>query len=172
MKDSLRRWDDAIARWEKALVAVMLSTMIILALLQVLLRNAFATGISWGDPLVRNLVLWVGFIGATMATKEGKHINLDVVSRWIGGGGLWLVHAVVHFSSFCVCAILTYAALLFVINEARSGAVTFLMVPVWVPELVLPVTFGLMTLRFGLASATALATHRSSGSTHEGPSVP
>lgn len=172
MRDSLHRWDDAIARSEKALVVVMLGIMILLALLQVLLRNAFATGISWGDALVRNLVLWVGFIGATMATKEGKHINLDVVSRWIGGGWLWLVQAVVHLFSIFVCAVLTYAALLFVINEARSGAVTFLRVPVWVPELVIPLTFGLMTLRFGLASARDLATHRSSGSTNGGPGVP
>lgn len=172
MKNSLHRWDETVARLEKAFVAVMLSIMILIALLQVLLRNAFATGISWGDPLVRNLVLWVGFVGASMATKEGKHINLDVVSRWIEGRWLWVVHAVAHFSSLGVCAILTYAASLFVINEARSGAVTFLRVPVWVPELVIPVTFGLMTLRFGLASLISLAAHRSSGSTDEGPCVP
>ncbi len=172
MRGRLHRWDDAIARWEKALVAVMLSIMILVALLQVLLRNAFATGISWGDPLVRNLVLWVGFVGASMATKEGKHINLDVVSRWIKGRWLWLVHAVVHLCSFCVCTTLTYAASLFVINEARTGAVTFLRVPLWVPELVIPLTFALMTLRFGLASARAVATHGNSGSTDGGPGLP
>jgi C4-dicarboxylate transporter DctQ subunit len=171
VRERLHRWDEAIARCEKALVAVMLSLMIVLALLQVLLRNAFATGISWGDPLVRNLVLWVGFIGATMATKEGKHINLDVVSRWIGEGRLWLVRALVHFLSVGICAILVYAALLFVANEARSGAVTFLDVPMWVPELVIPVTFGLMTLRFGLAFLEALALRGSSESPDRRPGV-
>ena len=145
------RWehlDEIIDRVEQTLLVILLSFMILIAFLQIVLRNAFSTGLTWGDPLVRNLVLWVGFVGATMATKEGKHINIDVVSKWFPSFGRNLIECMTHLFSFLVCGLLTYAALKFIKNEAQMGTVTFLGIPSWIPEMILPVTFGLMTFRF------------------------
>ena len=73
------RLDETIARIEKYLLVLLLSLMIVLAFLQIVLRNFFETGLSWGDVLVRYLVLWVAFIGAALATKEGRHINMEIL---------------------------------------------------------------------------------------------
>jgi TRAP-type C4-dicarboxylate transport system permease small subunit len=131
--------------------------MILIAFLQVLLRNLFFTGLSWGDPLVRNLVLWIGFIGAALATREGKHINIDLVSGWLPSVGKNIVAVVTHLFSFIVCCGLTYAALKFIKNEAEMGSRTFLNMPNWIPEMILPLTFVLMSFRFGLRSVKALS---------------
>jgi TRAP-type C4-dicarboxylate transport system permease small subunit len=85
--DLWERTDAVIEQLEQILLVILLSSMILIAFLQIVLRNFFATGLSWGDPLVRNLVLWIGFIGATLATREGKHINIDLVSRWLPSQG-------------------------------------------------------------------------------------
>jgi TRAP-type C4-dicarboxylate transport system permease small subunit len=83
MMDRWKRMDEIIDRVEQTLLITLLSCMILTAFLQIILRNALATGLAWGDSLVRNMVLWIGFIGATLATREGKHISLDVLSRWV-----------------------------------------------------------------------------------------
>ncbi len=147
------RWekaDEAIAKVEQTLVVAFLSFMIVVALLQVVLRNFFSTGLDWGDSFLRNLVLWIGFLGATLATKEGKHINIDIVSRWLPSLERNIVMLLTHLFSFSVCGLLTYAALKFIKNEAQMGNRTLLSIPAWIPEIILPVTFGLMTFRFGL----------------------
>ncbi len=77
------RLEEKISRLEQVFVTILLTMMILTAFFQIVLRNFFDTGISWGDSLVRYLVVWVGFIGAAIATKEGKHISIDVVSRWL-----------------------------------------------------------------------------------------
>ncbi len=149
------RWeriDEAIGRTEQTLLVAFLGFIILIAFLQIVLRNFLSTGLDWGDSLVRNLVLWIGFIGATLATKEGKHINIDVVSRWLPSLGKNMVALITHLFSFFVCGGLTYAALKFIKNEIQMGNRTFLELPAWVPELILPVTFILMTFRFGLRS--------------------
>jgi C4-dicarboxylate transporter DctQ subunit len=149
----VNRWervDEAIGRMEQTLLVTFLGFIILIAFLQIVLRNFLFTGLDWGDSLVRNLVLWIGFIGATLATKEGKHINIDVVSRWLPSLGRNIVTLLTHLFSFLVCGGLTYAALKFIKNEAQMGNRTFLDLPAWVPELILPVTFILMTFRFGL----------------------
>ena len=142
-------WDETLGRVEKFLVVVMLSIMILLAFLQIILRNVFSTGISWGDPLVRYLVLWVGFIGAGLASKEGKHITIEVFARWFSGHGSRYLKAIPHLVSALICALLTFAGWTFVQNEAQMGGTTFLEIPVWIPQLIIPVTFALMALRFG-----------------------
>jgi TRAP-type C4-dicarboxylate transport system permease small subunit len=144
------RIDEKISRVEKVFVAILLTMMILIAFFQIVLRNFFDTGLSWGDSLVRYLVVWVGFIGAAIATKEGKHINIDVVSRWLTGPESHYIRLVSHFFSAVICGLLTLAAIKFIRFEAQMGGTAFLELPIWVPEIIIPVTFGLMTLRFAV----------------------
>lgn len=150
--DHWKRLDKIIDRMEQRLLVTLLSLMILIAFSQIVLRNLFDTGLAWGDPLVRNLVLWVSFIGAALATKEGKHINIDVVSRWMPPRGKILVEAITGLFSSLICALMTFAALKFIKNEAQMGGNTFFGIPLWIPEIILPITFALMALRFSLHS--------------------
>jgi C4-dicarboxylate transporter DctQ subunit len=157
----MNRWhriDEIFDRVEQTLLVILLSLMILIAFSQIVLRNVFATGLAWGDPLVRNLVLWVGFIGAALATREGKHINIDVFSRWLPSLGKTIVEVINHLFSFFICCLLCFAALKFIKNEAQMGSVIFSRVPAWIPQTILPITFGLMAFRFSLRSLKNLYT--------------
>ena len=142
--------DQRISRLEKFLIVALLIVMILMAFSQIVLRNFFNTGIDWGDSLIRYLVVWVGFIGAAIAAKEDKHITIDVLSRWITGAGENTIQAISHFSSAAICGLLTWAGIKFIWFEAQMGGTAFFNLPVWVPELIIPITFGLMTLRYTL----------------------
>jgi len=144
------RLDEKISRVEQVFVTILLTMMILMAFFQIVLRNFFDTGLSWGDSLVRYLVVWVGFIGAAIATKEGKHINIDVVSRWLTGPGSNYIQLISYFFSTVICGLLTLAAIKFIRFEAQMGSTVFFKLPVWVPEIIIPVTFGLMTLRYAV----------------------
>jgi len=156
--DRWERADEIIDRVEETFLVILLSSMIVIAFLQIVLRNLFSTGLSWGDPLVRNLVLWIGFIGAALATREGKHININVVSQWVPDLGKVYIEFLTQLFSFVICGLLTLAALKFIKNEAQMGNVAFLDIPAWIPEIILPVIFGLMTLQFGFRSFKDLYT--------------
>ena len=151
------RLDRLIGHIEKLLLSVLLASMIAVAFLQIVLRNFFDTGLPWGDSLVRYLVLWVGFIGAALATREGSHINIDVFSRWLPGVSKTVNSLVVHLFSCLICAVLAYASAVFVRNEKVMGGTAFLDIPVWLLQLVLPITFAVMTLRNALYGAGDIA---------------
>lgn len=143
-----KKWDSKINKIEGALITILLSLMILTAFSQIVLRNFFSTGIDWGDALVRYLVVWVAFIGAAIATREGKHICIDLLSHWLKGPGSIAVQALSCFFSAVISALLTVAAVKFIWFEAQMGSTTFLNLPVWIPELIMPIAFGLITLRF------------------------
>lgn len=151
----MNRWeraDEIIERVEQTILVILLSLMILIAFLQIVLRNGFATGLPWGDSLLRNLVLWISFIAAALATKEGKHINIDVISRWMPPLGKTFTAAITHLFSSLICGLLCFSAFKFVKNEALMGQITFLGIPSWIPPIILPITFGLMSLRLALHS--------------------
>jgi TRAP-type C4-dicarboxylate transport system permease small subunit len=145
------RWeriDEVIGRVEQILLVILLSVLIFLTFSQIVLRNFFSTGIAWGDAFVRSLVLWTGFIGATIAAREGKHISIDVVSRWLSPRGSAVVAIIIHASSFVICCFLTFAALKFLDNEFQMKSISFLGVPSWASETILPLTFVIMAIRY------------------------
>jgi TRAP-type C4-dicarboxylate transport system permease small subunit len=145
------RWeriDEVIGRVEQILLVVLLSALILVAFSQIVLRNFFSTGIAWGDAFVRSLVLWTGFVGATIAAREGKHISIDAVSRWLSPRESAAAAIVIHAFSFVVCCFLAFAALKFVDNEFQMKGVAFPGVPSWASETILPAAFAMMALRY------------------------
>ena len=63
-------------RFEDGLAAVALGVMVVLPLAEILLRRFAGTGIPGSIPFVQHLVLWVGFLGAALAAREGTMLAL------------------------------------------------------------------------------------------------
>ena len=151
------RMDQWLGKLEQVFLTIFLSLMILLAFWQIVLRNLLSTGLPWGDTLVRYLVLWVGFIGASLAAREGKHIQIDVALQWMPGIGKDILQFITNLFSAFICGVLAFAAYRFIQNEAMMGDVSALGFPVWFLQVIIPVTFALMTLRFGVKSFRELS---------------
>lgn len=148
----LRRLDKHIARIEEWLLIFIVLIMVSFAFLQVLLRNIFSEGFLGGDIILRHLVLWVGFIGASLATRENKHINIDVFSRFLKGRIKIFIELLVRLFSVLVACLLTSASVTFVLMEREFGTTLFGSVQAWYFQLIIPIGFMLITLRFILQS--------------------
>ena len=131
--------------------------MVLLSFLQVLLRNFFDEGILWGDTFLRHLVLWVGFIGASLATKEKKHINIDVFGRMLTGKIKFLADTVINLFASFISGYLANAAWSFVMDEKEFGTIIFNEVPAWPFQIIIPIGFALMALRFLNIAVLSLA---------------
>jgi TRAP-type C4-dicarboxylate transport system permease small subunit len=143
----------AIALLEDAILVVLLSGMILLAAVQILLRNFLDMGLAWGDQVLRVSVLWVGLIGGVVASRENKHINVDVFLRFLSGRARVASQGLIGLFTAAVCAVIAFYAGRFVRLDYQSGILAFGSVPVWIVELILPVGFGLIALRYTLLTA-------------------
>ncbi len=139
---------------ESGLLVVLLSSMILLAAYQVIARNFFDTGLLWGDALVRVLVLWVTFIGATIASRNDEHIRIDLLTRFTGErSSLWLDRFRSLFTAF-IAGVFTWYSYQFVKLDYEDGIIAFASVPAWVCELVMPVGAALICLRYLIRTVT------------------
>ncbi len=146
----------ALHRVEDAFLAGLLLAMIVLAPTQIVLRNFFDTAISWGDPALRALVLWIGLLGALAATRGNRHITIDVLSHVLPERLQAGVRTLTNAFALGVCGLVAYHGWRFVRDEHEFESVAFAGVPSWVIESVIPVAFGLMALRFALLTLSSL----------------
>jgi TRAP-type C4-dicarboxylate transport system permease small subunit len=131
--------------------------MVLLAFLQVVLRNLLDQGILWADILLRNLVLWVGFIGASLATREEKHISIDLLTRFLPGKWKNLSRFFMNIFALLICLLLAEAGWTFVMDEKLYGTKIFGEVPAWYFQIIIPLGFLLMAFRFCIISLQHIA---------------
>jgi TRAP-type C4-dicarboxylate transport system permease small subunit len=154
----LLHWlDHWLANLERALVVLLLSGLLGLGLLQVIERNVLASGIFWADELLQHMVLWLGFLGASLATREHRHLSIDVLSHFLPvRGQLWL-GLLVNIVALVLCMLFVQAAWGLVRSEYTAGTVLTFGVPVWLAQSIIPLGFGAITLRFALRLMETLA---------------
>jgi TRAP-type C4-dicarboxylate transport system permease small subunit len=131
-----------------AFVAALLLVMVFLSALQILLRNAFDSGILWIDPLLRHLVLLLAFAGALLATGRKRHVQINVLGRLVKGRAQRAVGAAVAAVSGAICLALAHAGLQLVADEIAYGETLFLGVHSSLVAGVFPVSFLALAWRF------------------------
>lgn len=149
----IKKVDDTLSKLEGYCLTTFLMIMISLAFLQVLLRNFFHTGITWADPIVRHLVLWVGFIGASIATKDDGHLAMDLVSRFLPAKIKKSSAFFVQGTSALICAFLTIASYKFVLGERESETMLIPGFPSYWAVIIIPLGFYFMSMRFARKAA-------------------
>jgi len=147
----LLHWlDHWLASLERALVVLLLTGLLGLGLLQVIERNVLASGIFWADELLQHMVLWLGFLGASLATREHRHLSIDVLSHFLPRRWqLWL-DLLINTAALVMCTFFVQAAWGLVRSEYTAGTVLTFGVPAWLAQSVIPLGFGAITLRFAL----------------------
>ena len=144
----LRRLQLYLHRMEDLIIAGLLLATMGLALYQIILRNVMGTGIVWADILIRLMVLWLGMAGAMVATRQRKHISVDLVTRYLSPGGRRIAESLTTLFTGVVCLIAFYTSLQFVISERAFGSLAFAQVPYWVCVSILPVAFFVIAVRY------------------------
>ena len=122
--------------------------MVVLAFLQVLLRNLFSYGFLWADPLLRYMVMWVGFLGAVIATREGKHFGVDFLNRYFPPRILKGVKIFIDLFAAIVSFLLMKAAFQFLFEAIGADEKDLFDLPKRIYFAIIPIGFGLIGLQF------------------------
>ena len=148
----LKRVQITLHRLEDAILVGLLLIMIGMAVTQIFLRNLFEAGIVWSDVMVRILVLWVGLIGAMVASRHDNHIAIDILDRYLPERAKVYANFVIKLFTALICTIAAYYSLLFVQMEFADGGMAFAQVPTWLCEAIIPFSFSVIALRYFLLS--------------------
>ena len=136
-----------LRRSEGALAAAVMATLVLVPLLESGLRSVFGFGIPGSAPIVQHLTLWVAFLGAALAAREGKLLSL-ATSELVSQAG-WRRAAGILSGTVgaAVSALLARGALDLLLIERQAGTEVAGLFPVWLAQAVLPLGLTLVAVR-------------------------
>jgi TRAP-type C4-dicarboxylate transport system permease small subunit len=160
----ITRLDRVLSKIEEVVLALLLVGMVLLAAMQVVLRNVWNTSIDWADNVLQNATLLLGLLGAAIATSEGRHLTIDIFSRLITGRAKLALRVVIGTFALFVCVLLAqggvqtyrvnyaqwlenipkgWTVLRSIEQELLEGSI-----PQWLSQVMLPVGYSLIGLHF------------------------
>ena len=160
----LHRLDRLLTGVERCLVVLLLSGLLGLGFLQMLWRNLFASGWFWADELLRHVVVWLGVLGASLATHTHKHLSFDVLPQLLPPWCRPWLALLTNLIAALICLLLCQAAWRFIQDERAAGTMLAFGAATWVVQSIFPYGFLVMAWRFLLQTLDTLVqlTRRSS----------
>ncbi len=106
--------------------------------------------VDWIDVLLRQLVVIVGFLGAMLATRRRKHINIDAVSRLLPDQGRRVVGVLTNLLSVVTCVFLAAAGVKLVQISREFPTELTEWANEWSFQLMFPIGFSLLAFHFAI----------------------
>ena len=125
--------------------------MISLAVLNLILHKLFDSGFDWADIIVRQMVLWLGFLGGALATYQGRHIAIDAVGKFMSPRIAAIARVLTSVAALVISILMLVAAWSFIVAEDEDGSKIFSDVPAWPFEAIIPVAFANISFHFLVA---------------------
>lgn len=135
---------------ENALLVLMLCAMMVLAVGQIVLRMFFDAGVVWADELLRLLVLWIALVASVAASRNRRHLRIDVLSRYLPERFSRFPGIIVDAFAAAACGLIAWHSGRYVLLTMEFEETVLLDTPSWVVQGILPIAFGLMCYRFAL----------------------
>lgn len=116
----------------------------------------FPNGLIWSQPFALVLTLWVGFLGASMATKDNRHLKVEAVQKALPENLRRISGLISGFLTAGFCLLLAWLAWRYVgyqredwLDSDEMGALyDGIDIAKWQGSLILPVAYVLMAVRF------------------------
>lgn len=140
---------------EDSILVSLLMVMILLAGFDILARTLFGGGVVWIAPLLKVMVLWVGLLGALLATRTKEHIAIDIVGRLAPLSVKQVLTIVTSLFSAIICLLIAWYSQEFVRFSKEFGDIAFARIPAWPLQIIIPICFLLMGLRFLIQTVSA-----------------
>lgn len=144
----LERLERAGSLFETILLVFLLSSMMLLAVGQIVLREVFSTGFVWADELIKLMVLWLAMVGSIAACRENRHIRIDALSHILPKLAVEITRALVDVFAAVVCGIIAWHTWRYLQVEIEYEDMVLVNVPAWIAHSVLPGAFLLISFRF------------------------
>ncbi len=108
MPARLERFSRRANRLAEAAMAVLLAAMAVLVGLQVAGRFLFAYSIPWSDELGRFFLVWISFLGVSVAARRTAHPGIDSVVRLLPAASVRLAVRLALLLSVLFLAIVVF----------------------------------------------------------------
>jgi C4-dicarboxylate transporter DctM subunit len=132
---------------ENAIATLAMLAMVVLPLLEIVARRLFGVGVPASGPIVQHLTLWVGFLGAAIAARDGKLLALATGTLIPAGTPRRIADIVAAAVASCTSLVLAWGGIQMVAAEREAQTTIGAGIPTWIAQAVLPLALAIIAGR-------------------------
>jgi TRAP-type C4-dicarboxylate transport system permease small subunit len=149
---AVKKFYRLLLKTEVSLLVGLLLLMIVIAVVQIVMRNFMSAGLIWAESLLRITVLWLALLGAMLASRDNQHIAIDVITNKLPTKLRHFVVRLTRLTTSVICLVVAWYSLQFVVDEYEYGDIAFGFVPNWLCEAIIPFSLTVMAIRYALSA--------------------
>ena len=135
-------------RFEEVFLVILMVAATLLVAAQVVTRFILKVPLPWSEEIARYMFLWLTWVGAAYATKERKHVRIDIVYEKLPEAGQKVCTIISTVIWIVFLAIMVYLSVRLTASVASGGQIAVGSgIPMWIPYASIPVGMGLMLFR-------------------------
>ncbi len=75
----LQRVVGALRQAREVVIMVLMAVLVVIVVASVVFRYVLLSPLAWSEEVSRYLMIWVGFLAASIAIQQGMHVGIDFV---------------------------------------------------------------------------------------------
>ncbi len=159
--ERLRRVVDAIDNVLMVIGCLMLFALMFVVVADVALRYLFNAPLQWSYEVISSYLMpGLFFLAASHTLKAHAHVAVDIVHNYVSRRTRYVLEALVSALATPVFLLCTFVSARNTIDDVQTAATSTsgLALPTWTVSLMLPIGFGLLTLRLAINAIGYIAT--------------
>ena len=147
------RVEDAVMGVFAGLALLMICVEVLLRYFSDFMRAQFGLRLpDWGSEVTIYLTVWAMLVAGSQLVLTGRHIRADLVVRQLPTGVQYILELINLIIGLGYCALVAWfgwkvVAFAQMLDERSESSLQF---ELWIFYLILPIAFGLMTVRYGI----------------------
>jgi TRAP-type transport system small permease protein len=87
----LQRLSGVLRRCTEIAIMVLMAFLVVVVVASVLFRYILLSPLTWSEEVSRYVMIWLGFLAASIAVRQGLHVGVEFVVQWVRPGlAAWL----------------------------------------------------------------------------------
>ncbi len=147
----LQRVVGGLRQAREFLVMALMAVLVVEVVAAVVFRYVLLSPLTWSEEVGRYLMIWVGFLAASIAIQQGMHVGIDFIVQYVGRAtAAWLRRIARGLTALFLLIVTVYGFMLAAsVWDQWSPVLEFRMT--W-PYLAIPVGSLLMLLELAVPS--------------------
>lgn len=130
--------------------AAALTTITVSVIIEVVARFILNAPTIWAVEVSTYAIITTGFLGSALVLRRGRHLEINLLTARLSASSQKWTGIVTDACGAAFCFLVCFSGIRFVELSQMMGAVSVseLRVPLWIPQLTIPVGFALLGLEF------------------------
>lgn len=135
-------------RAEEIFLVILMVIAVILVSMQIITRYLLHIPLPWSEEIARYLFLWLTWVGASYATKERKHVSIDVLYSQLPEKAQLVCRVITVIVWMAFLFMMSRLGIKLTASVASGGQIAVGSgIPMWIPYASIPTGMCLMLFR-------------------------